>query len=155
MHRRNRAVAFFVLSFVVAAGCSNDGPAMSPVSGRVTVDGELPANLGTIHFVPQSGPTAMAEIQSDGTFELQTFRPGDGAVLGEHAIFFAAARPQNRPGIYDPEKGFLGLDSVKNETEIQEIHFPPLQYRAMETSGLSRTVVEGENTFDFDLKGYG
>jgi hypothetical protein len=79
-------------------GCT-DHPALAPVSGRVTLDGQ-PLPRGMVQFVPvaeaaREAPTAVGEIGADGTYELKT---GDraGALVGKHRVRIEArAVPKN------------------------------------------------------------
>lgn len=140
---------------VTNGGCGEDGPKMARVRGKITVDGKAPTQLGKIHFVPQVGPPAMGEIQPDGSFELHSRQPGDGAVVGDHGIYFSAP-PLDSPTHYVPGEGFLPETQEMWEAAAaaaRQQQFPPARYRALETSGLTHTVEEGSNTFDFDLEG--
>ena len=59
---------------------------MIPVKGKVTYKGQ-PVTKGVVQFEPDGyGRPARGQLQSDGTFELTTFKPGDGVVAGEHRI---------------------------------------------------------------------
>ena len=74
------------LLLVVFGGCGGNTPSVSvsttPVKGKVTYKGQ-PLTGGTISFEPEnSGREAFGDIKSDGTFELTTYKPGDGAVVG-------------------------------------------------------------------------
>ena len=68
----------------VFAGCKGNPPT-APVIGRVIYHGE-PLPGGSIMFQPDAGPPGRSEIAADGTFELWTFEPGDGAMLGRHRV---------------------------------------------------------------------
>src|SRR5262249_14672760 len=55
-----------------------------------------PVSSGTVMFRSEQGErpvTARAEIQSDGTFQLMTYAPGDGAVPGRHKVSVSAPPP--------------------------------------------------------------
>lgn len=57
-----------------------------PVKGKVTYQGK-PLTKGVISFEPKTnGRTAEGEIQPDGSFELSTFKKGDGATVDTHRI---------------------------------------------------------------------
>jgi len=57
----------------------------------VTID-DQPLGGGRVVFAPISrdgvhaGKVAFGDIQSDGTFTLTTYRPGDGAIVGDHWV---------------------------------------------------------------------
>jgi hypothetical protein len=75
---------------VAALGCkpSSQLPT-AKVRGTVTVDG-APIPSGTVYFSPTKGRGARGKIKTDGTFELTTYQEGDGAIMGEHAVFVIA-----------------------------------------------------------------
>ena len=57
-----------------------------PVKGKVTYKGK-PLTQGEIMFQPVSGTMfAHGTIKRDGSFQLTTFTPGDGAVVGTHRV---------------------------------------------------------------------
>lgn len=59
-----------------------------PVRGKVVLPNGKPLNSGRIEFWPVKDPGLIAygEIAADGTFELQTRKPGDGALPGDYKI---------------------------------------------------------------------
>src|SRR5262245_39545204 len=74
--------AFAALSLI--AGCRNAHELdTAPVTGNVLLNGK-PLTSGTVTFVPPKGRVANGEIRSDGSFELSTYRAGDGAIVGPH-----------------------------------------------------------------------
>jgi hypothetical protein len=86
-----------VMFALAAPGCgAGDGPhapATLPVRGKVLYKGR-PLAGGSVRFEPEdSGREAFGAIGPDGTFELTTFRNGDGAVSGVHRV---AVRPSGR-----------------------------------------------------------
>lgn len=131
-----------VLSIVAAAavGCSRQLP-VHPVSGRVTLDGK-PLMDAQVSFRPNIGPEAFATLDSEGRYRLSTRSAGDGAVAGTHAVTVSqvtvglALEPGVAPKLANPTPGAVPV---------------PKKYLRAETSGLTATVIPGENTFDFDL----
>ena len=79
-------------------GCGPRLPATHPVSGRLTLDGQPLANA-TILFDPRSDlplkqrHAARARALADGSYQLSTFRAGDGAVAGTYAVAVLPAIP--------------------------------------------------------------
>jgi hypothetical protein len=71
-------------------GCGSGSavpPTLIPVKGKVTYKGQ-PVTKGVVRFEPDGGFGRMAtgQLQSDGTFELSTLKPGDGVVPGVHRV---------------------------------------------------------------------
>jgi hypothetical protein len=82
-----------------------------PVKGTVRYNGK-PVTKGTIKFEPQvQGRTASGAILADGTFELSTYAPGDGAVPGPHRVAIAGA------GAEVPQK-YANFASSQIEVEV-------------------------------------
>jgi len=140
---RGRWIAWAPLA-LLAAGCGDAGMPLGSVSGRVTYMGQAVPD-GIIYFVPEQGPAASGPIDDEGRYELTTYSRGDGAVLGTHQVYFSPAADTG------------GAD--ENVVETAQIPPPPpdpaylpRKYRSPETSGLTREVQSGANTFDFDLR---
>jgi hypothetical protein len=117
-----------VVGFVVA-GCGPEFP-LAEVSGKVTVNGK-PLPEGTVLFVPQAGPAGVSDLGEDGSYKMQSRKPGDGALIGIHKV---AIMPPFRPKLANAPK-------------------VPSKYRDPSTSGLTAEVKKGENHLDFDLAG--
>ena len=124
-------------------GCGESLPTTIPVRGRVTWQGK-PVPMGTVTFQPvETGSgaplrPAVAEIGSDGTYQLSCFRTHDGAEPGEYAVTIHASTPPPMEAGAPRPKWLI-----------------PPKYANAATSGLSRTVpedAEGELVMDFDLK---
>ena len=63
-----------------------------PVKGVLRYQGK-PLTSGAVTFEPTDiGREAHGEVRPDGTFELTTFRPGDGAVAGTHRVAVDGAK---------------------------------------------------------------
>jgi hypothetical protein len=85
-----KRIALTALCCLICWGCGPAGrgklPDLIPVKGRVAYKGK-PLTKGMITFVPDGyGREARGDIQSDGSFVLTTFKPGDGVVAGEHRV---------------------------------------------------------------------
>lgn len=110
-------------------GC-NSGKPMGRVKGKVTLDG-WPVKGLEVNFQPNDpalGTTATGYTQADGTYRLHY--PGDkeGAPAGEYTVSIAGGEADEETGV---------------KVSI------PAKYNSQ--SELTRTVVAGENTIDFEL----
>jgi hypothetical protein len=126
---------------ILAAGCGG-GPAIAPVSGRVTLDGKAVPNA-TVIFQPISqelnpGPGSQAKTDSEGRFTLQLMNgQQSGALVGLHKVSITA---------YD------GADEVPSSGSnmVFRKSLIPEEYNAR--SKLTFTVTpEGSSTANFDL----
>ena len=121
-------IALTLFVAIVVAGCS-DQQQTYVVHGMVVYPDGKPVPKGTVEFeaLDEKRPiTASSEIEPDGTFQLGTFAPLDGAVPGRQRIAV----------ITDAEIG--------TEAERPEFLPPPLvasRFAEFKTSGLE-TVVE-------------
>jgi hypothetical protein len=80
----NKFFRLALLGIVISIGCNRD-PATYPVNGRVRFPSGAAVRMGTIETKSRDlGINARGNINSDGTFQLTTFQPGDGAVAGWH-----------------------------------------------------------------------
>jgi hypothetical protein len=70
-------------------GCSAAPEKTYPVQGRVTYTDGQPVTAGSVELqgtAKGKSVNATGEIQADGSFQLTTFQPRDGAIAGDHAI---------------------------------------------------------------------
>jgi hypothetical protein len=132
------------LLLVVLVGCGGNPPT-AEVTGTVTYDGR-PLKEGTIIFEAPGARPASGKIVDGKIVEVTTFKPGDGAPIGNHKVAIQsvktseAAAPQD-PGQATPKAGYMGSTSL-----IPEVYGNP------ETSGLTATIKEGTNAVTFELK---
>jgi hypothetical protein len=137
-----RAAATAALSIAAVTGCGGErivNPETVPVRGKVSYKG-APVPKGTVTFEPDQGQAAVGEIQPDGTYQLSTFNPGDGAVPGHHRVRIVAntADPTKIPGSspgWTPPKDLV-----------------PKKYDSVGTSGLEATVAKDSKEINFDLQ---
>lgn len=83
-------VAWHVL---LIAGCGSDLPDVAPVRGVVEFDGKPLSGFlhAAVAFTPEAGRPAKGVVSpKNGTFELTTYSPGDGARIGRHAVAVSA-----------------------------------------------------------------
>lgn len=135
--RRSSISLLFFLAVIALVGCSASKKKTNIVRGKVTFDGKAVPN-GTVMFVPEEGPTATGEIQSDGSYTLTTYVPGDGAVAGNYKVVIIAVQDQSNR-----------LPEDRNPLPPTIV---PDRYTSAATTDLRAEVKEGENTIDFPLE---
>ena len=129
--RRAAALAASLLLFA-ASGC---GSRLANVKGTVTLADGRPMTKGMVIFETGDGPeTVMARgaIAPDGTFEMSTFRPGDGVPPGKYKVLI---NPLDLSDVPDEKKN-LPFD---------------VKYLKFATSGLEYEVKAGPNDFPIKL----
>ena len=127
------------LPAVFLLGCSGSGFDIAPVSGTVTLNGR-PVTQGMVIFTPEAGPQAAGQLGPGGRYTLTTLKPDDGAIVGEHSVAIEAPTYGAPMGNYKPPPPPPPEETI------------PPQYHHPTTSGLTRTVERGRNSFDFELK---
>jgi hypothetical protein len=117
------------------AGCSQSrGPAVYPVAGRVTVNGQ-PASAALITLHPEAGDASrpVGRAGPDGAFALTTRTGGDGAPAGTYRVTVDWAVPLTRG------RTFAEGDTIPVRRPL------PAAYGRAETTPLRATVRPGVN----------
>lgn len=137
------AVAFLAATWL---GCGSGGAGTSPVSGKVTYQGQ-PVTGGTLNFSPTAPPgsaiagrPASGKVQSDGSFVLMTNKPSDGAVVGKHRVMYSPPVPEMPP----PKELKPGESAVPTPT-------PPSPYDGLIPKPDVVEVTKGSNTISIEL----
>ena len=106
-------------------GTGEQQAAVAPFTGKVTVDGKPPANVGlggifVVLWDPKNPPTAKhlpahAPCDSEGNFTFTTYSKGDGAPVGSYIVCFAQLKKTslNAPGWRGPD----GLKNLYNDPD--------------------------------------
>lgn len=141
-------------SFAVSTGCGKQGPALAPVTGRVTLDGQPLAGV-TVCFVHDGAPQwSFGQTDADGNFTLTTITEKDGAYLGANQVTVsqpadssAASSQTPAAGVPTPDEYFKQL--AKSATKQAVV--VPAKYQQLGASGLSADIKAGENVIDLAL----
>lgn len=153
-----------------AAGCGDNNPETFPVTGKVTLDGKG-LEGATVTFVGEKPENSAATTtKADGSYELATFKAGDGALPGTYKIMVTKYNKGAEVSPYDapdtgsapveqtPEtisaaysKGYSGPPKAgwKPPVVTNEV---PIKYASVATSGLTFMVEKKPNTFDIPMK---
>jgi hypothetical protein len=119
------AVSLLLLS---TAGC---GKRQYPVRGKVTFEDGSPLTKGMVVFESMEGGeaiTARGDVQTDGSFQLSTHKPGDGVPAGKYRVLVAPR---------------LNIDSPTPERDRPF----DTRYSDFKTSGLEFEVQPGPNEY--------
>ncbi len=139
-----RCLALTLLGTAALGGCRSGDEPTYPVSGVVRFGGE-PLTDCRVMFRPEQGPVASGRLDSEGRFELSTYRPADGAVAGVHRVWLAP--PETEFDISDDE-----LEFVQDASRLRKPPPFPAKYLSFATSGLTAEVQTETNEFEFDLE---
>jgi hypothetical protein len=139
-------------SFLLTLGCGPTGPDRPrtfPVSGVVTYSGK-PVEGANLNFQLTDGSGyAMAITDASGRYTLMTFVAGDGALPGEYHVGITKYEQSVVTGSTSDDDDYI-------PPEEQEFVPPPanqlpMKYSVPQTSGLTATVKEEPNTFNWEL----
>jgi hypothetical protein len=137
------AWAAVLISALISVSCGQSGrPKLYPVRGKVLHDGQ-PAAGARVTFYPKdrTGPQSLSPVGTvlqDGSFELTTFKTGDGAPAGEYDV--AIVWP-TQPGRKAVAAALVDTDRLNGA------------YSDPARSGLQARVVEGKNELpSFELR---
>jgi hypothetical protein len=123
-----------LLLLLGSIGCDS-GPKLYPVGGTVTLEDGSPLTKGMVVFENKQAEvavTARGEVKPDGSYQLSTYKPGDGVPQGKYRV----------------QINSMDLSEVPDE----EKKLPyDLKYMSFETSGLEYEVKPGPNGFSIRL----
>jgi len=160
---RGATMALAGLGLLLVWGCGDDGlPKRYPVSGEVTYN-DKPLPHGIINFIPQSdkGRAATGTIE-EGSYNLTTHIPGDGAIPGAYRVTVVAVErteaskkilartPDAPPGHDQPYYGPPSGPQIFKANKLAK-RLVPDKYNTPEKSGLTAEVKEESNRLDFKL----
>lgn len=131
-HRRMGTLALLFC----AVGCG--GSDLAKVTGTVMYKG-APVSSGTITFAAADKPAAYGELQPDGSYELMTEKPGDGATPGAYQVMVVAMQDQK--------------DLLPEERSALPAPMVPTIYTSLATTPLTAEVESGDNEINFVLEG--
>ena len=130
-----------LLSFT---GC-NSSPELFPATGKVIYNGE-PLRFGRVMLQPEVGNVSQAEIQPDGTFEVSTYKQGDGIAPGSYRVSVMCYEGHNPAAKQVQSDQLEGMSLGKS--------LIPLKYTRARSSGLNAAISPDEpNEILLELKG--
>ena len=178
MHPRRIWWAALLIGGVSACGPGN-GLNLARVRGTITYEGR-PIQFGNVLFVPDAakgtdGPIAMSTILPDGSFDLSTEEPSDGAIVGHHKVRIVGLdpRPLTEAEIPKPDedaKSFMAAKAKAASRRFAEAKGPrihkardgknyhiiiPEKFDSPDTSGIEVVVARGSNRVPISLKSDG
>ncbi|MGC4005446.1 MAG: hypothetical protein QM811_20920 [Pirellulales bacterium] len=94
-------------------------------------------------FQPEKGKIASGQIQPDGSYELNTVKPGDGAIVGKHRVSVTCTSTQSPDFKLSP-----GQEMPAGKSLIPE------KYSLLDATPLKDIEVQSgiDNVHNFDLK---
>ncbi|WP_010581661.1 hypothetical protein [Schlesneria paludicola] len=127
-----RHLAIFAVGIAAVSGCGKNQFQVSKVKGTVTCNGK-PLSEGLVVYIPAGAAAATSEsksavtgrsasgmIQPDGTYELTTYKTGDGAIVGSHSVqVFAPAPVDDDAPLTDANRFACGNTPLEKSVEAK------------------------------------
>jgi hypothetical protein len=154
MHQKENGVTG-LLKWMVAggllmlvAGC-NDGPALYPVTGSVSLDGK-PVDGASVTFISSDGQPVFATTDSSGNYAMLT-NGKPGVPVGEYKVTVSKVASSPAISMNTPE------DMKKMQAAgpmPKPMSLVPERYASPDKSGLTATVTKdkSKNVFPLNLK---
>ena len=138
------AAALLLLSL----GCNSNAD-IGSVTGVVTFNGKAVPE-GTITFYPDAGGRpATGKLQPDGSYELSTASPGDGALIGEYKVAIEAKQVTGGAPVHSSLQEEIANPGGGGPSKVTWL--VPEKYASAANSDLTATVTGGDNNIDFKL----
>lgn len=147
--------AFLAASLLLIQGCTDSGPKLGEVHGRVTINGE-PAPYMILTFVPSSGSrSSEGRTNAEGEYTLTFSTKSTGAVVGNHSVSIIRDQmAMNQPQVQTKEGGYSAQEArqmIQAQREASAKAKPiPAKFNA--NSELTANVEPGKNEINFDLQ---
>jgi hypothetical protein len=144
-----------IVGCVLAAGCGGSKlPPTARVSGKITLSSQ-PVKGAIVSFMAEGAARAASGVtDGEGRYQLTTFNPNDGAVLGKHKV--KISQPVTDGPAMSAEKPNAAYGEAMAQAAkgiVQRGKGVPAKYADEATSGLTAEVTkDGKNEFDFDLQ---
>ena len=138
------AVLFLVAVVLCLTGCGKK----AKVTGTVKFSDGTPLNVGTVNFTDGTN-LFRGEIQPDGTFEMRTFKPGDGVLKGSYKVYLTETRQFGATGkrvLKGPNAEEIEMEVIGNTTSTIDP-----KYSDPEQSGMTIDV-KGNMTYDITIE---
>ncbi|AMV18004.1 hypothetical protein [Planctomyces sp. SH-PL14] len=120
------ALALTATTFALGCGNQEDTRTTGQVQGKVTFKGQ-PVPFGTVTFSPvpkddkdkEPGKAATGQVETDGSFHLNTYIEKDGAVVGKHKVSIGSPDPARKLPGKSPDDLIVEVKPGDNPVEIQ------------------------------------
>ena len=138
------AVLFLVAVVLCLTGCGKK----AKVTGTVKFSDGTPLNVGTVNFTDGTN-LFRGEIQPDGTFEMRTFKPGDGVLKGSYRVYLTETLQFGATGkrvLKGPNGEEIEMEVIGNTTSTIDP-----KYSDPEQSGMTIDV-KSNMTYDITIE---
>jgi hypothetical protein len=157
----------FLASCVLLAGCSgSDRPAIAPVRGIVTYNGQPVAGAWVEFLCPGAPRPAVGKTDERGEYRLTTYEQCDGAMVGTHVVTIEKLNAEVATTDTNIDASGQSLQGEALSKAIAQSmrdsshaakkaekagSMLPAKYAYLKTSDLRKDVVDGENVINIDL----
>lgn len=123
LYLRSTALQPWAITFVLLALAGCGGPSLYPVHGKVTWENgadarELEGGMVVCESV-DGRVGSRGDIEKDGSFQLSTYEPGDGALPGKHRVAVVEYSPKEPPPPPIIDRAFSRVESSGLEINVE------------------------------------
>ena len=143
------------MTFLLTAGCGDDGPTLHPAAGLVTYKGK-PLAGAMVTFIPLgTGAIAMGTTNMEGRFEIKTGSLS-GVVEGRAGVTVSLSESHEtglKEDMTPEDMQQMAIDGkLQAELEKQNTALIPVKYSRADSSGLSVDVKSGQEEYNLTLE---
>lgn len=150
MHHSSLRFAASALVCLLIVGCGPTGPALHPVTGKVTLKG-APASGLQVSFMPVDAKQMAASGKVDGGSYTLYSNAGAGAMAGKYKVVIAQAAAGSGGPPTPEQMAAQYAGNRQGGGPAQDKPSFPSEYSAADTTPLEVEVKAGPNTIDIPL----
>jgi len=119
------AFAVQAMALCFLSGCG--GESLGKVHGKVSFADGTPVTSGLVMFLPEDPDNKLGprgDITADGSFEVATHKPGDGAPLGKYKVAVYPPSGSTGPAVFDSHYSDFATSGLEIEVKAGKNEFP-------------------------------
>ena len=151
MNKKTLLLLGLVAVILSVFGCSGGGPTTQMITGTIVFEGK-PVDDAVVGLSPKGGEglPAYGRTNANGEFKMTSVQGGRdnaGAVEGDYIVTITKIVPSREPTAEE----IRNLQEREIPYNIPDKNLLPEKYANVSTSDLSAKVVQGKNSFRFEL----
>lgn len=150
MHHSSLRLVTSALVGLLLVGCGPTGPALNPVTGKVTIKG-APASGLQVSFMPVDSKKMAASGKVEGGSYTLYSNAGAGAMAGKYKVVIAQAAAGSGGAPTPEQMAAQYSGNRQGGAPAQDKPSFPAEYSAADTTPLEVEVKAGANTIDIPL----
>lgn len=120
-------------------GCSDGGPKLVEVTGKVTVDGKpVPNAIVTFNPTAPGGSNSLGKTDAQGLYRLEYSQDKQGALVGEHVVEIVTKK--------------MSASDMPDSGEVVASEYVAIPAKYRKRGSITAKVEDKRNTIDFALE---